>query len=1010
MNFDSLPASAVASLIAAVSLSFAAPGHGASANHSAAAAYIAGTTFVVTNVFTYEGSMWSLLFRPQLPSGWSVVTNSLIADGSPEFINGEAVWVGSLPSSPIRVTYAAQVPATESGTRQIRSEFEYQPAGSPTPITAYANPDPLNVSSATPDLPAVRDVLPGNRVVLAVNGGSGGAYSVEERLPAGLAAAQVSHQGVWDAASGKVMWGPLPAGSSWTLEYTVTGMAGSYTLTGSRSSGTTTLTTLGVNQMTIPAIWVPYIPNPAQAKVAITQIDGVWQATVSLTFPNTCYRVADWGSLSFSGQSASCDVQVEWTTNSLCATVQSGDTHVYTLGFLRPGPYVFFLRSRTTNLVIQEVVIPETPTGLLLHLPLNGTASDFSGGGHHGQAANVIFTPDPAGIPNGAAAFHGSTSRITVADSPDFKLGTNSFALACWVNLMSLPGASGAALISKFYETSGWDARWRFYVDASGRVGLHWSNATVNDREAYCVTALSTGAWHHVAAVMRRGATNVCEIYVDGASVPVAGRTSPISGVFDNSMPIMLGQDTVYNMPLDGVLDDVRLYSRALTQTEIRALIGTQAPAIAAFWPSSVTLLEGEATNIVVSATGTLPLSYQWNFNGVNLPGQTNAVLMLLNVRTNQSGAYTVAVSNSFGSVTSAVASVVVRLPARVVGLGGDLAFGNLAVGSTAQRTLFITNSGNTALNVSGIRYPAGFSGAWNGTVAPGTYASVSVTFSPSNPQVYTGLITVTNDGTGGNTIAVSGVGTNSSPGDSLPMESLTWEGIRYTRNVYQGTWFPAVTNGTARFATDDYSWLMLRTRTNLVRNTTVTLDALPYLASGGVNADGARMGFGDQWPNYQGRFVGLALQGGQVHIFDSAQGGRVRSLGAFASGSWTTWSLSINDVGSLVVGRPGYSDEVYTPTNAFFSTYRFLLTASDTVDGMLVKNVAMSTAPAARLITSARLTADGRLLLIWRGGGLLQWSPTLSPPVWQTIPSAVSGIPFLLPSGGTGFYRVGPN
>jgi hypothetical protein len=61
--------------------------------------------------------------------------------------------------------------------------------------------------------------------------------------------------------------------------------------------------------------------------------------------------------------------------------------------------------------------------------------------------------------------------------------------------------------------------------------------------------------------------------------------------------------------------------------------------------------------SITVDATGTGPLTYQWQKNGAGLPGQTNATLAVANALTN-SGAYTVVVANSVSSITSAPPTV----------------------------------------------------------------------------------------------------------------------------------------------------------------------------------------------------------------------------------------------------------------------------------------------------------------------------------------------------------------
>jgi len=101
-----------------------------------------------------------------------------------------------------------------------------------------------------------------------------------------------------------------------------------------------------------------------------------------------------------------------------------------------------------------------------------------------------------------------------------------------------------------------------------------------------------------------------------------------------------------------------------------------------------------------------------------------------------------------------------VTLSTRIIGLSGSLAFGDVIVSKTKQLTMTVQNTGNSTLTVSSITYPAGFSGAWSGTIAANSSQNVTVTFSPTAVQSYTGTVTVSSDKTGGtNTIAISGNG-----------------------------------------------------------------------------------------------------------------------------------------------------------------------------------------------------------------------------------------------------------
>ncbi|MBE0544649.1 MAG: hypothetical protein IH623_25190 [Verrucomicrobia bacterium] len=76
------------------------------------------------------------------------------------------------------------------------------------------------------------------------------------------------------------------------------------------------------------------------------------------------------------------------------------------------------------------------------------------------------------------------------------------------------------------------------------------------------------------------------------------------------------------------------------------------APFLTAGLPDRV-LLTGSTDYFWVSATGARPLSYQWQCNGTNIIGATQAVLTVSNVHSNQAGLYSVIVSNAFGMATS---------------------------------------------------------------------------------------------------------------------------------------------------------------------------------------------------------------------------------------------------------------------------------------------------------------------------------------------------------------------
>ncbi len=91
----------------------------------------------------------------------------------------------------------------------------------------------------------------------------------------------------------------------------------------------------------------------------------------------------------------------------------------------------------------------------------------------------------------------------------------------------------------------------------------------------------------------------------------------------------------------------------------------SNAPAITT-QPVGSTNVTGTTATFTVASTGTAPLAYQWRLNGTNLTnagdisGAATTTLALANVQTNQTGNYSVVVTNAYGTVTSSVAVLLV--------------------------------------------------------------------------------------------------------------------------------------------------------------------------------------------------------------------------------------------------------------------------------------------------------------------------------------------------------------
>ncbi len=176
--------------------------------------------------------------------------------------------------------------------------------------------------------------------------------------------------------------------------------------------------------------------------------------------------------------------------------------------------------------------------------------------------------------------------------------------------------------------------------------------------------------------------------------------------------------------------------------------------------PTNLTVTQGQNASFSVVASGTAPLSYQWNLNGAALSAATNATLSLTNVQSNQAGSYTVMVTNSWGSVTSAVASLTVDVPptiatqpqSQAVTQGQSVSFSVVASGTSPLSYQWYDNGspvgGNNAtltLNNVHTNQTGNYTVVVKNTWGSATSAVASLTVDvPAGIQTQPGNVTVT--------------------------------------------------------------------------------------------------------------------------------------------------------------------------------------------------------------------------------------------------------------------------
>jgi endonuclease/exonuclease/phosphatase family metal-dependent hydrolase len=155
---------------------------------------------------------------------------------------------------------------------------------------------------------------------------------------------------------------------------------------------------------------------------------------------------------------------------------------------------------------------------------------------------------------------------------------------------------------------------------------------------------------------------------------------TPLSDV----SPVIYGDST--NAQHMAVMKDFQIPYTATTNSPT-----TNAPSIIT-QPQSQTVPPGSNVTFTVSASGTVPLSYQWLFNSTNIAGANTNPFTLTNVQPTNAGNYSVIVTNMAGSVTSSNAVLIVsNLPptittqpqSQTVNVGDSPTFSVVASGAT---------------------------------------------------------------------------------------------------------------------------------------------------------------------------------------------------------------------------------------------------------------------------------------------------------------------------------------
>jgi len=207
----------------------------------------------------------------------------------------------------------------------------------------------------------------------------------------------------------------------------------------------------------------------------------------------------------------------------------------------------------------------------------SGDALDSSGNDHHGTLSGAPTWVPSGGKINGALSFDGDNDYVEMSqDNYKGITGTNPRTCAAWIKKDS---TAWGDIISWGDNVDG--ERWHLWVDGDGHLRLAVKGGYV----VALYTNLNDGNWHHVAATFEIGAdgnpneANVTDVklYVDGKEDTYTTSTQGINT--GNDQNVKIGLLTTSNAKyFDGIIDDVRIYNKALSAKEVSELADIREP------------------------------------------------------------------------------------------------------------------------------------------------------------------------------------------------------------------------------------------------------------------------------------------------------------------------------------------------------------------------------------------------------------------------------------------------
>lgn len=232
-----------------------------------------------------------------------------------------------------------------------------------------------------------------------------------------------------------------------------------------------------------------------------------------------------------------------------------------------------------------EGVVVGAPSGTVAHWKMDessGTVVNDAVGTNHGIASGGAAATTTLGKVGGAFEFPGpGYPAVTVPDDNALDFGTGSFSISMWGYFRDHTYPKAWFMIKKSgvcYQAGnpGWDIGHGYNANGISICYSDGTNGVSNASVAFNVGSRpmdNLNKWTHFLAVFDKTAGRV-RFYVNGVRQANEYTISGVTGAVNNSSNLEIG--TMYGWKTDGLLDDIRLYGRALGDGEATELYEAQ--------------------------------------------------------------------------------------------------------------------------------------------------------------------------------------------------------------------------------------------------------------------------------------------------------------------------------------------------------------------------------------------------------------------------------------------------